>query len=1023
VREDALSSVDECWLENMLQGVGSAGTSKGRAIFDSPYWRGLCVALALLILFIDSLTPLGFATGSLYLIPLMMVALGTSEAFTIGYTLATIVLTVIGFFLSPPGIDLFYVIVNRTLSIIELGLLCGTSIFVKRQFERQGETSNKLQHSQSLLDEQRKLLSIAAETARMGGWRIKLPEMKVEWSDFICELVGVPPGYSPTLEESRNFLAPEWRDIVSNEIQLALQQSKPFDLEAEQIARNGRRIWVRITGDVVCDVEGHATYVQGFTQDLSIEKENQYILVQLKRRFHQLADAVPQIIFTAEADGEPDYANRALLSYCGVSNGQQLRGEGWLSLIHPDDLPAVHKTWPEAVATGLRYAQEVRFRRHDGQYRWHVVQAEPLRDSDGNVIRWCGSAIDVHDTRMLAEQHSNILETITDAFLKFDKSWNFVYVNKEAERLMRTSRDELLGAHAWTVFPDAGTFERHYTRAVEGQMPVAFEEFYARLGKWLDVRAFPVADGLVVYFRDVTTRHFQAEEMRQARERFELLARATTDAVRDWNLVTDQLWWNDSMETLFGYADGDLPPDSRSWSEQIHPDDKDHVLANIHRTLDGDRSDWSSEYRFCRKNGTYAYVLDKGFIIRNREGEAVRVVSGMVDITETRLLQQRLAQSQRLEALGQLTGGVAHDFNNLLTVIAGNGELLAEQMQASGEYSQLLDQINQAAARAGQLTTHLLAFARKQALEPRATDVMKLINGMEGLLRRTLMENFEIELVHGGGLWPALVDPARLESAVLNLCLNARDAMPDGGRLTIETCNASLDQDYANSHDEVLPGQYVMISVTDNGVGMAPETLTHVFDPFFTTKGPGKGTGLGLSMVYGFVKQSKGHIKIYTEQGHGTTVRIYLPKASDAKKQDVTRATPQLHGDNEVVLLVEDDEMVRTYAHHLLRDLGYRVLSASNGRDALELLNEHANVRLLFTDIIMPGGMNGRQLAEEACKLRPDLKVLYTSGYTENAIVHHGRLDPGVILLSKPYQRKDLVNKLRQVLGHDAKYS
>ncbi|HEY0962982.1 MAG TPA: PAS domain-containing protein, partial [Pseudomonadales bacterium] len=867
----------------MLQGMGSPATFKGGVIFNSLYWRGLCVLFAFGILFLDSLTPLGFADGSLYLIPLMMAALGASEAFLVGFAVLASVFTAIGYFTSPPGIELLYVVINRALSIFEIALLCVTSIVVKRQFAWKDDTARELLRSQSMLDEQRRLMAIAADTARMGGWRIKLPEMKIEWSDFICDLLGVPRDYTPTLDEARSFIAPEWRDIVSHEIQQALQHGKPFDVEAEQIARNGRRIWVRITGEVVCDVDGRAAYLQGFTQDLSLEKENQYILGQLKRRFHQLADAVPQIIWTAEASGAPDYANKAFLAYCGVENGKQLLGEGWLALIHPDDLQPVMRVWPHAVKTGTTYAQEVRFRRHDGVYRWHAVQAQPMRDTDGNVIKWCGGAVDVHDTRALAEQHGNILETITDGFIKLDHAWNFTYVNKEAERLLRSSREHMLGARAWDLFPDAGNFERQYRRALQDQAPVAFEEFYPRVGKWFDVRALPVVDGLIVYFRDVTTRHLQAEEMRQARERFELLARATTDAVRDWNLITDQLWWNDSMETLFGYAPGDLAPDSRSWSEHIHPDDKSHVLADLHRALDGDRNDWSSEYRFCRKNGTHAYVLDKAFIIRNRDGDAVRMVGGMVDITENKLLQERLAQSQRLEALGQLTGGVAHDFNNLLTVIAGNGELLSEQLKTRGEPVQLIDQINQAAQRASQLTTHLLAFARKQALEPRATDVKKLINGMEGLLRRTLMENFEIELVHGGGLWHALVDPARLESAVLNLCLNARDAMPNGGRLTLETCNASLDEDYANSHDEVQPGQYVMISVTDNGCGMAPETLTYVFDPFFTTKGPGKGTGLGLSMVYGFVKQSKGHIKIYTEQGHGTTVRIYLPKASESK--------------------------------------------------------------------------------------------------------------------------------------------
>ncbi len=1003
----------------MLQGIGNPALSKGREIFNSVYWRGLCLLIALTILWIDSLTPLGFADGSLYLIPLMMTALCSSETFLLSFTILASLFTIVGFFTSPPGIDLIYVLINRALSILELWLLCGTSIMVKRQLVRLTETSTELLQSQNVIDEQRRLLTIAADTARMGGWRLKLPEMVFEWSDFICNLLGVHAGYSPTVEQATSFFPPEWRETVSREIRDAVQKGQSFDLEAEKVARNGRRIWVRITGSAVRDADGTVAYLQGFIQDISIEKENLYILGQLRRRFHQLADAVPQILWTAENDGAPDYANKAFLEYCGVENGKLLLGEGWKTLIHPDDIRTALLAWQQSLHGGTPYAQEVRFRRHDGSYRWHAVQAHPLRDAQNQIIKWCGGAVDVHDTRVLAERHTNILESITDAFITIDRDWNFTYVNKEAERLLRCSREDMLGNYVWDLFPEAGNFERQYRRAMKENVPVVFEEFYVRIGKWFDVRAFPVDDGLIVYFRDVTTRHFQAEEMRQARERFELLARATTDAVRDWNLVTDELWWNDSMQALFGYTPLELEPDSRSWTTHIHPEDKDHILANIHRALDSDKSDWQAEYRFCRKDGTYAYVLDKGFIIRDRQGDAVRMVGGMVDITENKLLQKRLAQSQRLEALGQLTGGVAHDFNNLLTVIIGNGELLAEQMKKNREHSQLVDQINQASARASQLTMHLLAFARRQALEPHVTDVKKLINGMEALLRRTLMENFEIELVHAGGLWPALVDSARLESAVLNLCLNARDAMPNGGRLTIETSNASLDQDYANSHDEVQAGQYVMIGVTDSGVGMSQETLTHVFDPFFTTKGPGKGTGLGLSMVYGFVKQSKGHIKIYTEQGHGTTVRIDLPKDVESRAQDKAIITPQLRGRNEVVLLVEDDEMVRMYAHHLLEDLGYQVLSASNGREALELLDKTPDVRLLFTDVIMPGGMNGRQLADAACKLRPDLKVLYTSGYTENAIVHHGRLDPGVILLSKPYQRKDLDNKLRQVLGSD----
>ncbi|HEY0963984.1 MAG TPA: ATP-binding protein, partial [Pseudomonadales bacterium] len=322
--------------------------------------------------------------------------------------------------------------------------------------------------------------------------------------------------------------------------------------------------------------------------------------------------------------------------------------------------------------------------------------------------------------------------------------------------------------------------------------------------------------------------------------------------------------------------------------------------------------------------------------------------------------------------------------------------------------------------RGAALTEHLLAFGRKQALSPKRLELREAVTRATQLLARTLPGNVAIEVMSTAGMAAtADIDEAQLENALLNLGINASDAMPGGGTLSFAVGERRVTEREATA--DIPPGAYAAITVKDTGQGMSAEVIAKAFDPFFTTKPVGRGTGLGLSMVYGFVKQSKGHIKIYTEQGHGTTVRIYLPKASESKVQDTSRATPQLRGGNEVVLLVEDDEMVRMYAHHLLQDLGYQVLSASNGPEALEMLNQNPTVRLLFTDVIMPGGMNGRQLADAACKLRPDLKVLYTSGYTENAIVHHGRLDPGVILLSKPYQRKDLVNKLRQVLGSDVK--
>jgi PAS domain S-box-containing protein len=388
-----------------------------------------------------------------------------------------------------------------------------------------------------------------------------------------------------------------------------------------------------------------------------------------------------------------------------------------------------------------------------------------------------------------------------------------------------------------------------------------------------------------------------------------------------------------------------------------------------------------------------------------------------LDITDRKATEVQLQHAMKLDAMGQLTGGVAHDFNNLLTVILGNAEALVEELNDNHRLRMLAEITQTAAERGAELTNRLLAFARKQALEPKVLDVNKLISGMDAMVRRTLGENMEIELIRGAGLWSAVADPSQLESAVLNLAINARDAMRSGGKLTVETANAHIDETYSARHNEVTPGQYVLISMTDTGTGMTPEVAARAFDPFFSTKEVGKGTGLGLSMVYGFVKQSGGHIKIYSETGQGTTIRIYLPRAFEAARENEVEAPGGEPGGRERILLVEDDPLVRQHAEAMLRSLGYTVLAAKSGPEALPILAGAEALDLLFTDVVMPGGMSGRELADRAHSLRPGLKVLFTSGYTENAIVHQGRLDPGVQLLRKPYRRRDLALKLRSVLG------
>ncbi|MDZ7685376.1 MAG: ATP-binding protein [Gammaproteobacteria bacterium] len=385
---------------------------------------------------------------------------------------------------------------------------------------------------------------------------------------------------------------------------------------------------------------------------------------------------------------------------------------------------------------------------------------------------------------------------------------------------------------------------------------------------------------------------------------------------------------------------------------------------------------------------------------------------------QDRKVREELARNQRLQAVGELTGGIAHDFNNLLTVIQGNAEALEElHHDRDDETVELAEMIETAAQRAAELTRRLLAFSRRQALEPRSTDINQLIKEMQGLLKRTLGEHVEAEFAFDTGLWPALIDPAQLETALLNLIVNARDAMAGGGKLTIETRNVELDADYAALRTEVTPGDYVLVAVSDTGGGIAPELLERVFEPFFTTKTEAHGTGLGLSMVHGFVNQSGGHVAVYSEPDEGTTVRLYLPRAETEAEPLKKPELDAMPGGDANVLLVEDDALVRRYTCDQLIILGYQVQTAVDGREAKAMLESSEPIDVLLTDVVMPGGISGHELARLAVALRPGLKVLYMSGYTENAIVHHGRLDPGVALLSKPFRRADLARKMREVLS------
>ena len=413
------------------------------------------------------------------------------------------------------------------------------------------------------------------------------------------------------------------------------------------------------------------------------------------------------------------------------------------------------------------------------------------------------------------------------------------------------------------------------------------------------------------------------------------------------------------------------------------------------------------------------HLVVSGRSLRDASGAITGAALVYHDITAWRETEHKLLQSQKLDAIGKLTGGVAHDFNNMLTVITGTTETLVASLKDQPALQKTAELIDQAAERCSELIQHLLAFARRQPLRPRNVDINGTVLDIARLLRPTLGEQIEINSILEQEVATAHIDASQLANSVLNMAINARDAMPNGGKLLLETRNVVLDEAYAQANPDVRPGPYVMLAVSDTGTGMSQEIQDKVFEPFFTTKEVGKGSGLGLSMVYGFVKQSGGHIRIYSEVGHGTTIRLYLPPAQGQAEAAPAPTAPLAHG-NETIMVVEDDALVRNFVTAQLQSLGYRTLAAADGPAAMAMIEKGQPFDLLFTDVIMPGGMTGRQLAEEVAKRRPGIKVLYTSGYTDNAIVHQGRLDPGVLLLTKPYRKSQLADMIRRALSGGA---
>jgi PAS domain S-box-containing protein len=633
-----------------------------------------------------------------------------------------------------------------------------------------------------------------------------------------------------------------------------------------------------------------------------------------------------------------------------------------------------------------------------------------------------------------------IRSAVDYAIYMIDTEGRILSWNPGAERIKGYSADEIIGQNFSRFYTEedraAGVPQKALKTAAETGRFHAEGWRVRKDGRrfWALVVLHPIyEDEKVVGFAKITRDMSQYREAQlsatEAERRFRLLVQGVSDyAIFMLNPEGEVANWNSGAERIKGYKDFEIV--GQHFSVFYTPEDREaglpaQALEKARREGKYEMEGWR-----VRKDGTQFWASVVVDAIHDDDGNLVGFAKITRDLTERREAQieleqsrEQLLQSQKMEAIGQLTGGLAHDFNNLLTGISGSLEMLKTRI-AQGRLDEVQKYITAAqgaVSRAANLTHRLLAFARRQTLDPKSLNANELITGIEELIRRTVGPAIELETVLAIGLWPTHCDANQLENAILNLCINARDAMPDGGRLTIETANMWVDDRLARTRD-MKRGQYVEVSVTDTGTGMSPEVISRAFDPFFTTKPTGQGTGLGLSMVYGFARQSEGQVRIYSELGQGTTVRIYLPRhwlgPPQDQDEDDPREAPRA-SESRTVLVVDDEPTIRMLAVEVLEELGYSVIEAADGASALKTLASESRIDLLVTDVGLPGGMNGRQLADAARETRPELKVLFITGYAENAAVGNGHLAPSMHVLTKPFTMERLASKISSIIDED----